>query len=46
MDDILFLTPSYYIDIPINNSWDVLYLESISNYFVIRIKVPERISIS
>jgi hypothetical protein len=46
MDDILFSVSSYFFDMPVNTTWNVLYLEPISDYFVIRIKVPERISIS
>jgi hypothetical protein len=46
MNDILFSGPSYFFDMPIDTTWNVLQLEPISNYYVLRIALPERISIS
>lgn len=46
MNDILFSAPSYFVDMPIDTTWNVLYLEPISDYYVLRLALPERISIS
>jgi len=46
MNDIIFITPSYLVDMPINTNWNILYIELIPNYYVLRISLPERISIS
>lgn len=46
MDDILFSAPSYFIEMPIDTTWNVVNLEPISDYYVLRIALPERISIS
>jgi hypothetical protein len=46
MNDILFSAPSYFVEMPINTTWNVLNLEPISDYYVLKIALPERISIS
>ncbi len=46
MDDILFTGSSYFIDMPINTTWSISTIEPISDYFTIRVALPERISIS
>ena len=46
MDDILYNTPFYFQDMPIYTVWNVIKIETTSNYYVLRISLPERISIS
>jgi len=46
MDDILFDTFAYFQETPINTTWNLIRIEPTSNYYVIRIALPERISIS
>lgn len=46
MNDILFDTIYFFQDSPLNTTWTFTRIDLIPNYYVLRISLPERISIS
>lgn len=46
MEDILFTTSFYFQEMPINTTWNITALDYATNYYVFRIALHERISIS
>jgi hypothetical protein len=46
MEDILFTTSFYCQEMPIDTTWNINTLDYVTNYYVFRIALPERISIS
>ena len=46
MDDILFVSGFFFIDMPVAGPGSIERIEAQTTYFVLRIALPERISIS
>lgn len=46
MDDILFVCQFFFIDMPVQSPGTIVRFEAPTTYFVFRIALPERISIS
>lgn len=46
MNDIIFDATFFFQEMPINSTWNTITLEPVSNYYIIRLALPERISIS
>jgi hypothetical protein len=46
IDDIIFNSRFFFIDLPIYDSGTITLIEAQSNYYVIKLALPERISIS
>ena len=46
MDDILFVSEFFFLDMPVQSPGTIVRIEAQTTYFVLRIALPERISIS
>jgi hypothetical protein len=46
IDDILFYSNEFYLELPTYSSGTINLIEAQSDYFVLRLALPERISIS
>lgn len=45
VDDILFYSNEFYLDLPSYSSGNILKIEAQSEYYVLRLALPPRISI-
>lgn len=46
IDDIIFNSHYFYINLPIYSSGQINKIEAESTYFILRLALPERISVS
>lgn len=45
MDDITFYNDYFILDMPISTGNTIEYIETISNYYILKLTFPERISL-
>jgi hypothetical protein len=45
IDDIIFYSNEFFIELPTYSSGSVAFIEAQTEYFVVRLALPERISI-
>lgn len=46
IDDIVFYSNEFFIELPVYSSGTIAFIEAQTEYYVIRLALPERISIS
>jgi len=46
INDMLYYSNEFYLDLPIYSSGVISFIEANTNFFLVRLSLPERISIS